>query len=205
MTATNNDEPDDEVFFDSNEMEAPEIDRALNDDDEHPQGAPKSPRKVIPEGVIQGEDIVLPPALSRIKALSVFGITRENLEAALSGKLNASPRKANHRANHIAFLREVAPDIIADNNGIVMYCARTILMEMQKRGGGLTADGRPIRGANCLGDVMGRHGLCLPNCVKNGVRYFMVSMVNATDEEKQANQALIDSMSVKEFRALNLL
>lgn len=189
------------VLYDSAAMEAPEIDKSPDDEDDRP-----GPHVIDGVKVASGrqEPVVspAPPNPERIQSLGILGITSQSFETAARGGNRTSRRKASRRDSHIALLREIAPEVVTNHNGTVMFTSRTILKEMQGRGGGLTADGRPIRGANFVGDIMGRHGLHLPVCVKDGRRSFMISMVNATLEEKEAAQELLNGLSYKEFAAL---
>ena len=59
-----------------------------------------------------------------------------------------------------------------------------------------------MRRANAIGDVLGRKGLKLPCVRKAGRRYYALEFIEATDDAKAEAQALLDSFSSIEIKAL---
>jgi hypothetical protein len=134
--------------------------------------------------------------------LPEFGITKETLNLAKAGKHVSGCANDGHRQEHIKSICEFANEIIAEYDGVVMFCAATILACLVKRGFGKTAKGQIIQGPNCIGDALGKHGLNLPCICKQGKLRYALSMVDAPEEEKAAAQERLNNLSAIQRKAL---
>ncbi len=134
--------------------------------------------------------------------LPEFGITEETLNLAKAGKPVSGSANDGHRHVQINSICEFAKEIIAEYEGVVMFCAATVLACLVKRGFGKTAKGLTIHNPNCIGDALGGHGLNLPCIRKQGKLRYALSMVDATEEEKAAAQERLNNLSAIQRKAL---
>jgi hypothetical protein len=134
--------------------------------------------------------------------LRAFGITEETLILAKAGRPVSGCANDGHRQVQIKSICELANEIIAEYEGVVMFCAATVLACLVKRGFGKTAKGQIIHNPSCIGDALGRHGLNLPCIRKQGKLRYALSMVDAPEEEKAAAQERLNNLSAIQKKAL---
>lgn len=130
--------------------------------------------------------------------LKEFGIIEDNYNHNYKGV----SRSGGHRDVHMRSIKEVAGELLNDHPGTTMFSAETVLKKLRNTGMGKTASGEPIRSANAIGDALGRHGLCLPCVTKEGKKRFLLTAIDFPEDEKAAQQEILNNLSSRELRAM---
>jgi hypothetical protein len=121
--------------------------------------------------------------------------------------INALPCKSNGTAalknQHMQAIRQESLSLEV-RHGTPMLRAQTILHHLKEHGLGVSAAGTPLRKANALGDVLGRKGLNLPWVKKGGRKYYALSFLDASDQEKAEAQARLDALSSAEKKVIKI-
>ncbi len=134
--------------------------------------------------------------------LAKLGITDQRLADARAGKFDrATNHTLVHRLVHMNAIRENVDAILEDHKPAEYFSAAALLEWLIEHGFGRTAKGRPLRGANAIGDAAGTEGLMLP-FVDRGKKRYAIKFANASAEEKAEVQEALNNLTEEQLKAL---
>lgn len=131
-----------------------------------------------------------------------LGLVPERIASFRAGLVNRPPAvSTGHRSVHTDAIKANHEAMIADY-GVNCICAESVRAWLVEHNLGRTKDGRPMRGANAIGDALGEKGLGLPWIIIGGKKRYALAWATASTAEKEAAQVELNQLPQKELEEL---